>query len=60
MPSATEVEENGIELGAMNAKLLEKIEELTLYLLKQEERLNAQEIENKQLQGRIEKLENKL
>jgi len=60
VPSATEVEENGIELGAMNAKLLEKIEELTLYLLKQEERLNAQEIENKQLQGRIEKLENKL
>lgn len=34
IPSAQEVKENdGIELGAMNAKLLEKIEELTLYVI---------------------------
>lgn len=33
VPSATEVEENGIELGEMNAILLKKIEELTLYLI---------------------------
>ncbi|MCR9250199.1 MAG: hypothetical protein NXI20_07220 [bacterium] len=34
IPSAQEVEENkGIELGEMNAKLLEKIEELTLYMI---------------------------
>ncbi|MEQ8580620.1 MAG: hypothetical protein RIC30_21735 [Marinoscillum sp.] len=31
IPSAAEVAENGILLGEMNAKLLEKIEELTLY-----------------------------
>jgi len=31
--SAPEVLEHGIELGQMNAKLLEKIEELTLYLI---------------------------
>lgn len=34
IPSAQEVKENGgIDLGEMNAKLLEKIEELTLYVI---------------------------
>ncbi|WEK36874.1 MAG: hypothetical protein P0Y53_05105 [Candidatus Pseudobacter hemicellulosilyticus] len=33
MPTAAEVKEKGIELGEMNAKLLEKIEELTIYVL---------------------------
>ena len=33
IPSAAEVEENGVELGEMNAKLLQKVEELTLYIL---------------------------
>ncbi len=31
IPSAAEIEENGIELGDMNMRLLKKIEELTLY-----------------------------
>lgn len=33
IPSATEVEKNGILLGEMNKKLLEKVEELTLYII---------------------------
>lgn len=33
MPSQIEVAKNGINLGEMNAKLLQKIEELTLYLI---------------------------
>lgn len=33
IPSAKEVEENGINLGEMDAKLLQKIEELTLYVI---------------------------
>jgi hypothetical protein len=33
IPSAKEVEENGIELGDMQRKLIIKIEELTLYIL---------------------------
>jgi len=33
IPSAQEIEENGIDLGAMQSKLLLKIEELTLYIL---------------------------
>ena len=35
IPSAKEVNENGIHLGEMNAKLLQKIEELTLYMIEQ-------------------------
>ncbi|WP_055393100.1 fibronectin type III domain-containing protein [Flagellimonas eckloniae] len=45
MPPAKEVKENGIEVGEMNRLLLEKIEELTLYILQQEERLKS--LENK-------------
>jgi len=33
IPSAEEVKANGVDLGDMNAKLLKKIEELTLYLI---------------------------
>ncbi|ATP58031.1 hypothetical protein CPT03_16940 [Pedobacter ginsengisoli] len=33
IPSAKEVKANGVDLGEMNAKLLQKIEELTLYLI---------------------------
>jgi hypothetical protein len=40
IPSAMEVEANGIELGEMDRLLLEKIEELTLYILEQEKRIS--------------------
>ena len=33
IPSAVEVEKNGIDIGEMNKKLLSKIEELTLYVI---------------------------
>jgi hypothetical protein len=33
IPSAAEVEKDGVNLGEMNAKLLKKIEEITLYLI---------------------------
>ena len=41
IPSAKEMEENGLMLKEMNLKLLEKIEELTLYVLQQREVLNS-------------------
>jgi hypothetical protein len=41
-PSAKEVAENGINLGEMNSKLLQKIEELTLYLIAQDKKFNEQ------------------
>ncbi|BFP40639.1 hypothetical protein FGF1_14840 [Flavobacteriaceae bacterium GF1] len=52
IPSAQEMEENGIELGGMNMKLLEKIEELTLYVLQQEEELDKKD---KKIMGLEEK-----
>ena len=39
IPTAAEVEKNGIEIGEMNAKLLEKIEELHLYILQQQKQI---------------------
>ena len=43
VPSAKQVSDRGIYLGEMNSILLEKIEELTLYLLQQEERIQQLE-----------------
>jgi hypothetical protein len=45
IPSEEEVLQNGINLGEMNAKLLQKIEELTLYLLKQDKSIEDLKIE---------------
>jgi hypothetical protein len=41
IPSAAQVEENGIDLGEMDAKLLQKVEELTLYIIEQQKQLDA-------------------
>tara|TARA_R110000796_G_scaffold250650_2_gene380107 strand:+ start:4294 stop:4599 length:306 start_codon:yes stop_codon:yes gene_type:complete len=49
IPSAQEVKENGIQLGEMNAKLLQKIEELTLYVIQ----LNKENQEIKKQLGLI-------
>ncbi|MCO5269900.1 MAG: hypothetical protein M9897_13510 [Brumimicrobium sp.] len=43
VPSAKEIEENGVNLGESAKISLEKIEELTLYLFELNERLNEQE-----------------
>jgi len=56
IPSAKEVIDNGIELGRMDAKLLQKIEELTLYILQQRKLINGHEEANKQQYELIEKL----
>jgi hypothetical protein len=45
MPSAEEVSKNGVDLGEMNRLLVEKVEELTLYILEMEQRLKT--LENK-------------
>ena len=48
IPSAKDVEENGVLLGDMNKKLLQKVEELTLYIIEM----------NKEIQKLKEKLNN--
>lgn len=42
IPSEEEVLKNGINLGEINAKLLQKIEELTLYVIEQNKRSQTQ------------------
>ncbi|WP_299484986.1 fibronectin type III domain-containing protein [uncultured Allomuricauda sp.] len=61
IPSAEKVKENGIDLGVMDAKLLQKIEELTLYLLAQEAEMKKMKEENakiKSILARLDALEN--
>ena len=54
IPSAKEMNEEGVHLKEMNLKLLEKIEELTLYTIEQEKQLKEQK-EQLKYQGLIEK-----
>lgn len=53
VPSAAEVAEKGVDVGEMNKVLLQKVEELTLYLIQQQQAMIAQ-------QERIEALERKV
>ncbi len=57
IPLATDVEQNGILLGDMNAKLLQKIEELTLYTIQQQKELEYQKEKNSSLEHRLIALE---
>jgi hypothetical protein len=43
VPSAKEVESEGLDIAEINKVLLQKIEELTLYILQQEQRIQALE-----------------
>jgi len=40
VPSAAEVSEKGIEVGEMNRILMEKVEELTLYIIEQNKQIS--------------------
>jgi hypothetical protein len=53
MPSAQEVEKNGVNLGDMNKLLVKKVEELTLYLLELKK-------ENDNLKTSQQRISNKL
>ncbi|MCH5718186.1 tail fiber protein [Niabella hibiscisoli] len=50
VPSAEEVEKEGIALGANQALLLKKIEELTLYLIEKDKQLKTQQLVNEELE----------
>jgi hypothetical protein len=49
MPGAEDVKKEGIDLGSMDAKLLQKIEELTLYVIQQQKEIDElkTEVKNK-------------
>jgi len=60
IPSEAEVTYNGINLGEMDAKLLQKIEELTLYMIDMNKRVNQLEQENSKLKENNQELKNKV
>lgn len=53
IPKAEEVESNGMDLVEMNTKLLEKIEELTLYMIQTNEKVEQLQQENEKLKTLI-------
>lgn len=57
VPSAEQVSAQGVNLSEMNATLLKKVEELTLYLIEQDKQMKAQAEAMKAQAARIEKLE---
>lgn len=50
VPDATEIENNGLDLGEMQRLQMQKIEELTLHLIQMDEQINS-------MQNKIDKLE---
>jgi hypothetical protein len=56
IPSATEIQENGYILHDMNVKLLQKVEELTLYSIEQNKKIEQLEGVVKSYQSLLEKV----
>ncbi|WP_394773471.1 tail fiber protein [Flavobacterium sp.] len=70
IPSAKEIEKNGLMLAEMNLNLLKKMEEMTLYMIEQEKKNNKQSLQIESLEKenqvfktvfeRLSKIEEKL
>ncbi|WP_240975068.1 hypothetical protein [Chitinophaga fulva] len=58
MPSAKEVDSTGLDLGDMNARLLKKVEELTLHLIRQQEEIEKLQQQNQQIQQQVQQMKN--
>lgn len=58
IPSEAQVKEEGVGLGEMQVKLLQKIEELTLYVIEQNKKLETQSHLLNEQHQRIQELEN--
>ncbi|WP_295117591.1 hypothetical protein [uncultured Chitinophaga sp.] len=56
IPTDAEVKADGVDLGDMNVKLLQKVEELTLYLIQQQKKIDDVIMENAILKKDVEKL----
>ena len=56
IPSAKDVKNNGFFLAEMDAKLLQKIEELTLYTIAQEKQLKIQREKIKTLEAQTKEI----
>ncbi|MDQ0966837.1 hypothetical protein QFZ20_002240 [Flavobacterium sp. W4I14] len=60
IPSAVQMEKEGLNLGDLNIKLLKKVEELPLYLIEKDSQLMEQKKVNQSLQQQIDKLAKKI
>jgi hypothetical protein len=56
IPSAAEMQSQGAKIGELSIKLLQKVEELTLYTIEQQKRMAAIEKENQRLAGMVKSL----
>ena len=54
--SASDMQANGVSLGEMQAKLLQKVEELTLYTIEQNKKITEQEKQNTELREELKEL----
>jgi hypothetical protein len=52
IPAAKQMQKEGVSVGTLQVKLLQKVEELTLYLIEQNKRIQKLEKENKELKRR--------
>ncbi|MHB8209028.1 hypothetical protein [Mucilaginibacter sp.] len=57
VPSAEQVAKDGFNLGDMNKVTMQKVEELTLYLIEKDEKINEQQKQINEQGKRLEKLE---
>lgn len=58
IPSANEITKNGLSMGEMQNKLLQKVEELTLYAIQQNKEIVEQRKDRKELEAKLSKQEN--
>lgn len=59
IPSAAEVQTKGLDIGKNQAALMQKVEELTLYLIKQDEQIKEQQKQIDELKRLLQKKKNK-
>ncbi|NML40217.1 SlyX family protein [Chitinophaga sp. G-6-1-13] len=57
IPSAAEVSKQGVDVGDMSARLLQKIEEMTLYLIEQHKQIDTLTQQNRLMAEKIKQLE---
>jgi hypothetical protein len=57
IPSASEITKNGLSMGEMQNKLLQKVEELTLYAIQQNKEIVEQRKDRKELEVKLAKQE---
>ncbi|MCX6146207.1 MAG: hypothetical protein NTW25_03020, partial [Candidatus Kapabacteria bacterium] len=59
IPTESEVKNNGVDIGAMNVKLLQKVEELTLYMIQLKKESDRLSRENKEIYEKLNKIKRK-